>query len=224
MARYTPHTNVASITELTTSQADDLALLTRLDLMSVEGVDRDVSKEVIRDDDVGPGGGEGVLRAALVALKDAALNDPSAEQSVALRDAAAAALSILERSQQTLDYYKTQYRRVSQEKNGLVDSVKKLRTHVNACKPAVDDLKVRPQCWKHPRGPRPGAPTDLSCVFYVRCDAQGKYESLLKKESAARMERDKLKARVRLLEEVRRVRVRVRVRRRVRAGLGLRLG
>ena len=134
-------TRYAGPTELTTSQADDLALLAKLDLTL--DVDSEVSKEVLRDDDPGSDGDE-ALKATLMSLKDMALADvPSAELLVAVRDAATKALNLWERSRQARDYYKTQYRRVSQEKNGLVDNMKKLRAHVNMCRPAVDDLKVR---------------------------------------------------------------------------------
>ena len=135
-------TRYAGPTELTTSQADDLALLAKLDLTL--DVDSEVSKEVLRDDDDPGSDGDEALKATLMSLKDMALADvPSAELLVAVRDAATKALNLWERSRQARDYYKTQYRRVSQEKNGLVDNMKKLRAHVNMCRPAVDDLKVR---------------------------------------------------------------------------------
>lgn len=68
------------------------------------------------------------------------------------------------------DYHRMHHQRVVQEKNKLIDDIRRLRNHMRSYEPAIEELKKR-------------------------------HEAAIKEKMLVRLERDRLKARVKALEE-----------------------
>lgn len=68
------------------------------------------------------------------------------------------------------DYHRMHHKRVIQEKNKLIDDIRRLRNHMRSYEPAIEELKKR-------------------------------HEAAIKEKMLVRLERDRLKARVKALEE-----------------------
>lgn len=92
------------------------------------------------------------------------------EQVEKMRDVAGRAQSTWDKFRKERDYHRMHHKRVVQEKNKLINDLKRLRTHLRSYEPTIDELKRR-------------------------------HEVAMKEKMMIRLERDRLKARVKVLEE-----------------------
>ena len=92
------------------------------------------------------------------------------EQVEKMRDVAGRAQSTWDKFRKERDFHRMHHKRVVQEKNKLINDLKRLRTHLRSYEPTIEELKRR-------------------------------HEVAMKEKMMIRLERDRLKARVKVLEE-----------------------
>jgi sperm-associated antigen 16 protein len=92
------------------------------------------------------------------------------EQLEKMRDVAGRAQSTWDKFRKERDFHRMHHKRVVQEKNTLINDLKRLRTHLRSYEPTIEELKRR-------------------------------HEVAMKEKMMIRLERDRLKARVKVLEE-----------------------
>jgi sperm-associated antigen 16 protein len=92
------------------------------------------------------------------------------EQVEKMREVANKAQATWDKFRKERDFHRMHHQRVIQEKNKLVDDIRRLRNHMRSYEPAIEELKRR-------------------------------HETAMKEKMLIRLERDRLKARVKALEE-----------------------
>eukprot|EP01040_Poterioochromonas_malhamensis_P010630 gene10630-11576_t len=92
------------------------------------------------------------------------------EQVEKMRQVASKAQATWDKFRKERDYHRMHHQRVVQEKNKLIDDIRRLRNHMRSYEPAIEELKKR-------------------------------HEAAIKDKMLIRLERDRLKARVKALEE-----------------------
>eukprot|EP01033_Poteriospumella_lacustris_P004989 gene4990-3566_t len=92
------------------------------------------------------------------------------EQVEKMREVANKAQATWDKFRKERDFHRMHHQRVIQEKNKLVDDIRRLRNHMRSYEPAIEELKRR-------------------------------HEAAIKEKMLIRLERDRLKARVKALEE-----------------------
>ena len=92
------------------------------------------------------------------------------EQVDKMREVAGKAQATWDKFRKERDFHRMHHHRVVQEKNKLIDDLKRLRNHLRSYEPTIDEMKRR-------------------------------YEVAMKEKMMIRLERDRLKARVKVLEE-----------------------
>lgn len=92
------------------------------------------------------------------------------EQVEKMREVANRAQTTWDKFRKERDFHRMHHKRVVQEKNKLIDDIKKLRNHMRSYEPAIEELKRR-------------------------------HEVALKEKMLIRLERDRIKARVKVLED-----------------------
>jgi WD40 repeat protein len=92
------------------------------------------------------------------------------EQVEKMREVANKAQGTWDKFRKERDFHRMHHQRVIQEKNKLVDDIRRLRNHMRSYEPAIEELKRR-------------------------------HEAAIKEKMLIRLERDRLKARVKALEE-----------------------
>lgn len=92
------------------------------------------------------------------------------EQVDKMRTVAARAESTWDKFRKERDFHRMHHKRVVQEKNKLIDDLRRLRNHLRSYEPTIEELKKR-------------------------------HESAMKEKMLVKLERDRLKSRVKVLEE-----------------------
>jgi len=92
------------------------------------------------------------------------------EQVDKMREVAGKAQATWDKFRKERDFHRMHHHRVVQEKNKLIDDLKRLRNHLRSYEPTIDEMKRR-------------------------------YETAMKEKMMIRLERDRLKGRVKVLEE-----------------------
>lgn len=92
------------------------------------------------------------------------------EQVEKMRDVAGRAQTTWDKFRKERDFHRMHHKRVLQEKNKLINDLKRLKAHLRSYEPTIDELKRR-------------------------------HEVAMKEKMMIRLERDRLKARVKVLEE-----------------------
>jgi sperm-associated antigen 16 protein len=92
------------------------------------------------------------------------------EQVEMMRQVSSRAQSTWDKFRKERDYHRMNHRRVVQEKNKLIDDIRRMKNHMESYEPTIEELKKR-------------------------------YETTIKEKSIIKIERDRLKERVKALEE-----------------------